>query len=142
MVVKYTIVKKAEAGEEIKGTLRQKKVAELVEKGGIHSKGKILSAAGYSKAVQKTPQKVFSRPFVARAVNEVILAMQEEREEILKLMKKKRAKANYAVLGMTLKGMNHDIELLDGRPTERADDGISDIEKAQLQAILARNRKK
>lgn len=142
MAIKIKIIKKATKGAEIAPTLRQQIVKNLVEKGGIKSKGKILSAAGYSAAVQKTPQKVFDTPYIRRAVDTVISDMEQERDEIIKLMRKKRSKANYAVLSITLKNMNHDIELLNGRPTERTDEGLDTEQRKQLEDILSRNKKK
>lgn len=142
MVIQIKVIKKAEPGKEIKPTLRQEVVADLVAKGRNTSKAKILSAAGYSRAVQRHPARVFDKPYVKRKVEDVVRAMEEERDAILELMKKKRNKANYVGLSMTLKSMNHDIELLEGRPTERDDGGIDPGEKAQLQALLARHRKK
>lgn len=142
MVVNVKIIKKAKAGTEIKPTIRQQAVAQMVAKGSIGSKAKILSAAGYSRAIQRVPSKVFDKPYVRRKVEDVVRAMEEERDAIIELMKKKRSKANYAVLSITLKNMNHDIELLEGRPTERDDGGLDAKEKADLQALLARHRKK
>lgn len=142
MVIQIKVIKKTKTGEEIKPTLKQQAVVAMVEKGGIRNKGKILSAAGYSKAVQKTPAKVFDTPYVRRKVDQVVIDMEKERDAIIEDMKTKRKKANYAVLSITLKNLNHDIELLEGRPTERDDGGIDPGEKAQLQALLARHRKK
>lgn len=142
MPVKFKIIKKAKKGKEIAPSLRLQEVGRLVAKGSISSKAKILSAAGYSRAVQRVPSKVFDQPYIRRKVDAVVLDMEKERDAIIELMKKKRNKANYAVLSITLKNMNHDIELLEGRPTERDDGGLDPKEKADLQALLARHRKK
>lgn len=142
MTVKIKILSKPAPDKEIKPTLRQQAVVAMVGNGRMTSKRKILSAAGYSKAIQDVPSKVFNAPFVARKVADVIKTMEEERDEIYKAMKKKRGKANYVALSIAAKNMTHDIELLAGRPTERPDDALDAPERQKLREIMARNRRK
>lgn len=139
--VTYKIIKKAKTGDKIAPTLRLQHVAEMVEKGGITSKAKILAKAKYSKTVQNNPSKVFDNPFIRKTVDEVIKKHEKIRDKALQALENKKLnKESVMSLNMLLRNLNHDIELLAGRPTERTDEGLDPEEKKKLQGILAQTR--
>lgn len=117
--------------------LRTQMAVSLVAKGG--SKGAALRKAGFSKATAKTPGKVFNRPEVKKIVDKHISALEKERDAALALMSKKRSSASYAVLSMSIRSLNHDIQLLGGKATERVDMPISEEERERLNKLISRN---
>ncbi len=118
-------------------SLRTKRAINLVVKGG--TKADALRKAGFSKSVVKSPGKVFDRPAVKNLIDPVIKALEKERDEIIKGMGKKRSSANYATLSMALRNVNHDLQLLSGKATERVDIPISEEEKERLLKLVTKN---
>lgn len=136
------VVKKTEIGLVVQKprqqpSLRAQKAVSLVLNGS--SKAAALRKAGFSEAVATQPHKVFASLSVKPLIDPVIAKMQKERDEVMKLMVKKRKNANYAVLAMTLRSLNHDIQVLSGRPTEIIDKPLESEEEAFLRELLARN---
>jgi hypothetical protein len=132
------VIKKAQPGEARPPSLRaQKAVSLMVGNGG--NKAKALIDAGYSPATANTPSKVFKRSTVKALVDPVVAKMEEHRDAILVQMKKKMPKANYASISMTLRNLNHDIQLLRGRATEYIDKPLDPDEAAKLDAMLSKN---
>lgn len=121
-------------------TDRQRKVVALVGKGG-KTKSAILREAGYSEAVVNTPQKVFDKPEVAKAVDDVIKRMERNRDKIIEaLAKKDMDKENAFNLSMMMNMHNKDVQLLSGLPTSREEYQISPERKAKLKELLDMNR--
>ena len=120
-------------------SIRTLKAVEEVVKGG-KSKAEALRSAGFSDAVANNPKKVFDRPAVKDLLDPVVSKMIKERDAVLKLMSKKRVAANYATLGMILRNLNHDIELLRGGVTDRTDVELSDEHKKYLEDLINRNK--
>lgn len=116
---------------------RTRLAIELVAKGS--SKAAALRKAGYSEGVATQPGKVFNKPEVKKIIDKHILALEKERDAALALMSKKRSSANYATLSMTIRNLNHDIQLLGGKATERVDMPISEEEKERLDKLINRN---
>lgn len=129
------VIKKAKGNPP--GLRAEKAVALLVENGG--NQGKALRDAGFAPATAKTPSKVFKRSTVKALVDPVVAKMEEHRDAILVQMKKKMPKANYASISMTLRNLNHDIQLLRGRATEFIDKPLDPDEAAKLDAMLSKN---
>lgn len=122
-----------------KPSLRQQKaVANLVENGG--NKRKALKDAGYSKAVQDNPEKVFGSDAVQTVMDPVLNNMRTIREEVLRRMSKTISRANFAVLSMALKGLNHDIQLFESKPTEIITPSLSEEERSALDKLVERNK--
>lgn len=113
-------------------------VKNMVGNGG--NKTQAMRDAGYAEATINTPGKVFgSATVVKNLVDPVVAKMIKERDAILALMAKKRKTANYAVLSMAARNMNHDIQVLSGRPTEIIDKPLDSDEERLINEILSRN---
>ena len=143
MSVKYKVIKKAENTGVATVPVRQpslraqKAVSILAENGG--KKGDALREAGYSESIALYPSKVFESVNVKPLLDPIVEKMKKERDAIITLMAKKRKTANYAVLSMAMRNMNHDIQVLSGRPTEIVDKPLETEEEMFLRAILSRN---
>lgn len=136
-ITKKPLINKPLSKKKENVTLRNLMAIKLVEKGG--SKGAALRAAGYSEAVAKNPHKIFNKPGVKKIVDKHISALEKERDAALALMSKKRSSASYAVLSMSIRSLNHDIQLLGGKATERVDIPISEEERERLNKLIFKN---
>lgn len=120
-------------------SLRTKKAVQLlVENGG--NKGKALKDAGFSKAVQKNPDKVFGSQAAKAEIAPILDAMIAHRDSVLRLMKTKVRSANYGTLSMALRNLTHDIQLLGGKATDRIDLPVSEEERERLNKLLNKNK--
>lgn len=109
--------KKQAATGKRKPTMRQLlAIKNVVENGS--SKAEAIRKAGYSEAMATVPGKVFDSPTVIPIMDSVVQAMIEERDAVLKLMKKKRGKAKYRDLTDSVDKLTKNIQLLNGGPTE------------------------
>jgi hypothetical protein len=117
-----------------------KKTLEKVGKGEKVIKSQILKEVGYKKSIQKNPHKIFESKGVQNVLRPVIEEMEELRRKTITALKFKNLRnEKVSELSNLLKGLNHDIELLGGRPTERSE--IIDIDKNEL-ADYIKSRKK
>lgn len=109
--------KKQAATGKRKPTMRQLlAIKNVVGNGG--NKAEALRDAKYSPSVVDNPSKVFDSPAVIPIMDSVVQAMIEERDAVLKLMKKKRGKAKYRDLTDGVDKLTKNIQLLNGGPTE------------------------
>lgn len=139
--VKVKILKKGNK----KPTILQQKVVAIVKgkQGKIKSKAEILREAGASPSVVNNPQWVFNHEYVIKALAETITDMVDVRNNVMAALKgKDMTKESVMSLNFTLKNLNHDIELLSGKPTERLGGELGDDEKAELDRVMMKNRVK
>jgi hypothetical protein len=72
-------------------------------------------------------------------VNDILVELKAHRMEVLKRMRATYDKAGYGVLVMSLGILNKDIELLDGRPTDRSGHQLTDEQRARLDKLFRMN---
>lgn len=120
-------------------TDRQRKVVALVGQ-GRKSRGAILKEAGYAPSIVDHPKRVFDKPEVAKAVEDVIKRMERNRDRIIDaLATKDMTKENAFNLSMMMNMHNKDVQLLSGLPTSREEYQISPERKAKLKELLKMN---
>jgi len=127
-------------------THRQQKVVkrtiEELAKNKPLNKGKILEDIGYTKNTAKTPSAIYNGQYVKSELDNVIKAMEKNRNEAIKSLKSKLGKAqyNHAIQGIDV--LTKNIELLSGRATERKEDKLDDEQVSNIaQEILKRKAK-
>lgn len=91
---------------------------ETLGKGEIVNMGKILKNNGYAKNTADSPRLVTETKSFKDVVNPVVKALEEEREEIIKALKKTRNKAKYRDLIDGLDKVTKNHQLLTGGQTE------------------------
>ncbi len=113
----------------------------LVENGG--KKGLALKDAGFSKAVQKTPGKVFGQEGVQAVLDPVVKQLHGIRGKMLKSLEKKdfnkQSPYNLTVMASII---TKDAELLAGKPTDRTVYELPLDEQEKLKKLLEKNKKK
>ena len=103
-------------------TPKKKKLVRLiVENDGrngkrIKSKGELIRKASYSEASAKNPKRIFKA--IEPELKDIATQMEEERQEIMKELKKKRGKAQYHQLITGADIMTKNVQLIKGKATE------------------------
>ncbi|MFZ2072655.1 MAG: hypothetical protein WA101_00305 [Minisyncoccia bacterium] len=137
------IIKKANIG--IKPlTIKQQKVVSLVSGnvGKIGSKADVLRQAGYSPSVANNPDHVFNSLSLKSALEATIIKMQTiSNKALIALENKPFEKESVYNLAMISSTMIKNLELLEGRPTDRTVYELSNEEKARLDKLLVMNSK-
>lgn len=122
-------------------TLRQQQAARIISEniGKPINKGEVLRQAGFAESTANTPGLVFDRPSFQAALDPVIRDLMTIRENVIDALKEMdMTKESVTSLNFLLKNLNHDIELLTGRPTDRLNHTLDPEEKAHLDDVLAR----
>lgn len=105
------------ASENAKAVARD--VIKKVRKGEKIVMGKILKKRGYSKTIQKKPNKVTKTKSYRTAMAQVVEDLELERAEIILALKKKRSKAKYRDLIDGIDKITKNTQLLTGKATGR-----------------------
>jgi hypothetical protein len=82
----------------------------------IKSKGELIRKASYSEASAHNPHRIFKA--IEPELKDIATQMEEEREEIMKELKKKRKKAQYHQLITGADIMTKNVQLIKGKATE------------------------
>lgn len=84
------------------------------------TKGKILRQNGYAESVSKSPTIVTETKSYQEEMRPVLKRLEGLRDKVIsELEKKDISNERFTELGKTLKDLNHDIQLLGGKPTEK-----------------------
>ena len=86
-------------------------------------KGKILKKSGYKKSIQESPSIVYKSDGVKAGLKPIIEQLKALRQKTIDAINsKKLPKEKLADNTNLLRNLNHDIELLEGNPTERIEE--------------------
>lgn len=106
-----------------KRSLNAKKVAvdvsENIRKGKRVNLGKILQKNGYSKSTAESPSLVTNTKSYKEVIDPFVKAMMSERNAAIKAMAKVRDKAKYRDFTDALDKLTKNIQLLQGKDTEK-----------------------
>ena len=92
-------------------------VVALIRKGKRVNKGEIIRRHGYSESAALKPSKVTSTKSYREEIAPIVEAMERERDAIMKVISKKRAKAKYRDLIDGVDKLTKNIQLLNGGKT-------------------------
>lgn len=101
---------------------------KIVGKGLKLNKGDVIRKHGYKESIAINPKKVFDTKSCQEVVSPVVNRLESLRDRVIKSLDEKdfdKEKTNE--LNNLLKNLNHDIELLSGRATDRTQIDIDDV---------------
>jgi len=82
----------------------------------VKSKAELLRKANYAERTARNPKQIFKG--IEPELKDIATQMEEEREEIMKELKKKRSKAQYHQLITGADIMTKNVQLIKGKATE------------------------
>lgn len=116
-----------------------KDVIEAVRKGVKVNLGDIIENHGYSKSISMKPRRVTQTKSYIAEMQPLVDQLKDERQEIIKALKKTRSKAKYRDLIDGMDKVTKNIQLLSGEETERiAVDAkkVPDMTKDEIDSYL------
>jgi len=114
-----------------------KMTVENLRKGKRIIKGEILKKSGYAKSTTTHPKVIYESDGVKQGLKPIVDELKELRNRTIKALKTKNLKnEKVQELNNLLKNLNHDIQLLEGEPTERFDIPIDPKKLEALNKIL------
>ncbi len=138
------IIKKGNLGNQKPLTIKQQKVVSLVSGnvGKMRSKADILRQAGYSPSVVDNPDHIFNSLPLKGALEATITKMRAISDKALTALENKPFDKESAYnLAMISSTMTKNLELLEGRPTDRTAYELPEEEKAHIRKLLKMNSK-
>jgi len=112
-----------------------KDVINKVRKGQKIVFGKIIKRRGYSNSVSKRPSKVTKTKSYLSEIKPLVDRLENERDQIIKRLKKTRNKAKYRDLIDGLDKIIKNIQLLSGGATSRE---IIELDEKKYEHIIKR----
>lgn len=103
------------------------------------SLGKIIRKNGYSNRTSLTPKNVTETKSYKKITEPVLEQLKKERERAIKRLSKTISKAKYRDLIDGIDKFTKNIQLLEGKPTDRTDNIFNE---EQICAILSRRSEK
>lgn len=102
-----------------------REVLETVRRGKRPVLGKIIRKHGYAKTTSTVPTQVTNTKSYQEGIAPIVEAMMNERDEVIKRMKKIRNKAKYRDMTDALDKLTKNIQLLTGGKTDNSGMKIS-----------------
>jgi len=117
-----------------------KAVIEKVQKGGKVVMRNIIEKSGkYALSMSAHPGKITKTQSYQKEMRPVVNQLEELRQKTINALNGKRLpKERVGELNNLLKNLNHDIELLSGKPTERNENTLT---QEQLDELINRRAK-
>lgn len=130
-------------------TARQQKLVKLIlenigTKGKTKSMYQMMLESGYAESTAHEQSGILSVIKEKPEVKNIVVRLEAMRDKAMRALEKKDLnKIDANSVARMMRDLNHDIELLSGRPTERGDDEVSlnPEDRERLDKILEVNKK-